>query len=136
MLIVVDANPLISILIKPGKPIDLLFRDELELAAPELLFEEINNNKSIIISKSGLSKNEIDGLILILKERIKVFSEQEFFPFRQKAIEICPDPKDVAYFALALNLNCPIWSNEKKLKEQKEVKVYATHDLIGIFCLN
>lgn len=39
MQIIVDANPIISILIKPGKPIDLLFIEELELVAPELLFE-------------------------------------------------------------------------------------------------
>lgn len=34
MIVVVDANPLISLLIKPGKPLDLLFLEEVELMAP------------------------------------------------------------------------------------------------------
>jgi len=43
-----------------------------------------------------------------------------------------PDPDDMAYFALALKLNCAIWSNDKKLKEQDKVKVYNTHELSKI----
>ena len=51
MRLVADANPLISILIKPGMPISLLFLEEVELVAPELLFKEIQANKDIIIEK-------------------------------------------------------------------------------------
>ncbi len=76
MQIIVDANPLISILIKPGKPIDLLFIEELDFVAPELLFQEIENN---------------------------------------------------------IDLKCPLWSNEKRLKEQNEIMVYATHELLRLF---
>ena len=36
------------------------------------------------------------------------------------------------YFALALKLNCGIWSNDKKLKNQDKVKVYSTEDLLKI----
>ena len=135
MQIVADANPLISILIKPGKPIELLFLESLELVAPSLLFEEIEQNKEIIIKKSQLNQEELEEFILILKEQIKIILEQEFIAFREQAIEICPDKKDIVYFALALYLQCPIWSNEKQLRNQKSVKVYATHELIELFHL-
>lgn len=59
MQLVVDANPIISLLIKPGKPSDLLLMEEVELVAPALLFQEIMNNNEIILQKSGLSKEEI-----------------------------------------------------------------------------
>ena len=52
--------------------------------------------------------------------------------YREKAEDICPDPKDIVYFALALYLKCGIWSNEKRLKKQNVVKVYATHDIMKI----
>src|SRR3989338_10121248 len=132
MLIVVDANPLISLLIKPSRVIELLFRDDIELFAPTLLFDEIQRNLGIIIAKSSLDEKEIEEFIVILKGRIKIISEEEFLKFRKKAEEICPDEKDVTYFALAIYLNCPIWSNEKKLKEQTEIRIYSTYELLEL----
>lgn len=34
------------------------------------------------------------------------------------------------FFALALKLNCPIWSNENLHKKQSKVKIYSTSELI------
>lgn len=135
MQIVVDANPIVSILITPGKPAELLFKEELELVAPNLLFQELKNNMEIIAQKSGLNNEEIKRFIEILKNRIKVIPEEEFVSFKEKAMKVCPDEKDLVYFALALSLKCPLWSNEKKLKEQGVVSVYATHQLMRIFNL-
>lgn len=65
------------------------------------------------------------------------FILEEFVPleelkeFRDRAESVCPDPKDIPYFALALKLGCPIWSNERKLKEgQSVVNVFSTEDLL------
>jgi predicted nucleic acid-binding protein len=136
MQLIVDANPIISILISPGKPVDILFLEELELFAPELLFEELNNNKQLIIQKSKLSEEEINEFISILKQIITIIPEEDFIRYRKFAERICPDDKDIVYFALALHLKCPIWSNEKRLKNQRYVRVHATHDLISLFNLN
>ncbi len=130
MKLVIDANIIFAMLIRPGKPTDLFFNDELKLFAPELLFQEINNNKNLIIKKSELNKEEIDQFITLIRKRVQVISEEEFVRCRSQAEKICPDPKDIVYFALALSLNCAIWTNEKKLKEQNQIKIYATHDLI------
>ena len=81
MQIVVDANPLIALLIRPSKIAELLFLEELEMFAPELLFHEIERNKGIIVQKSGLNESEIDKFILILKKRIKIITEEEFLKF-------------------------------------------------------
>ena len=133
MQIISDANPLISILIKPSNSILLLFLEELELIAPELLFEEIGNNKGIIIEKSELTEKDVNDFINLLKNRIKIVPEEFFIGYREKAGNICPHEKDITYFALALFLKCPIWSNEKKLKEQDHIKIYTTKELIGLF---
>jgi predicted nucleic acid-binding protein len=135
MQIIVDANPIVSFLIKPSKAVELLFIEELELMAPKLLFEEIERNKDMIVQKSGLTEKEVSNFISILKQKIIVVPEEEFIKYREKADKICPDEKDITYFALALCLKSPIWSNEKKLKKQKYVNVYATHELMKMFNL-
>ena len=43
------------------------------------------------------------------------------------------DPKDTVYLALALNLNCSLWSNDKDLKEnQSEVEILTTRDMMDL----
>lgn len=133
MQLIVDANAVISMLIKPGKPIDLLLVEELEFIGPSLLFEEIGRNKDEIIQKSYLSKEDIEKFLGILKKIIKIIPEEDFLRFKEKASQICPDEKDITYFALALYLKCPLWSNEKRLKDQEHVQVYSTHELIRLF---
>ena len=42
------------------------------------------------------------------------------------------DPAATIYIALAQKLRCPIWSNDKHLKEQKGVPVLTTRELIEL----
>ena len=39
------------------------------------------------------------------------------------------ETKDDPYFALALSLNCPIWSDEEAFKQQSRIKVFNTKKL-------
>ncbi len=133
MQLVIDANVVISILIRPGKPLELLFRSEIEVFAPSLLFEEVLRNMPEITKKSTLSEDDLQILLNGLRTMIKVVPEEDFLHQRENAVKICPDPKDVTYFALALHLKCGIWSNEKKLKEQEKVPVLSTHELMKLF---
>ena len=133
MQIVIDANIIIALLVKPGKPINLFFDSRLSLFAPQLLFEELENNREEIKKKSRLTEEEFEWVEALLKKNIAIIPEEEFLKWREEADQICPDPKDIVYFALALYLNCPLWSNEKKLKEQQKILVYATDELIKLF---
>lgn len=133
MQLVVDANPLISIMIKPSRVAELLFLEEIDLFSPALLFEELERNKEYINRRSGLIIEEVNEFLAILRRRIAVIPEEEFLNQRNEATRICPDEKDIAYFALSLHLKCPLWSNEKALKKQKYITVYATHDLMKMF---
>ncbi|MAG78609.1 hypothetical protein CL616_04570, partial [archaeon] len=53
--------------------------------------------------------------------------------FIKKAEKISPDINDTEYFALAIALGFPIWSNDKLLKTQKLVKIYSTTELLERF---
>ena len=130
MKVVIDTNVIISILIKLGKPIDLFLKENLEIFAPEFILEELQNNRDMIIRKSKVSEEEISVLFSFLTKKIKFISEKEFISHFDEAEKICPDEKDIIFFALALHLKCPLWTNEKRLKKQEVVKVYATHELM------
>jgi len=135
MKLVVDANELFSAIIAKGrgrntKKLDLLFSDEIELFAPSLLFKEMERNSEILKSKSRFSDDEFNIFAEILKNEIKTVSLNEFEDKLNEAKSICPDIKDISYFALALKLNCPIWSGDKLLKQQSSVRVLNTKELL------
>ncbi|EFK96340.1 protein containing Nucleotide binding protein, PINc domain [sediment metagenome] len=129
MNLVIDANILFSLLIKEGKTIELLLDLSINLFTPEFIFTEFEKHKQEILKKTNRSEEEFDEILNILEEIITIVPSEEFKDFQEIAKGISPDPDDIMYFALALKLNCPIWTNDKKLKQQDKVKIYSTSDL-------
>lgn len=132
MELVIDANILMSALITTqGKTYDLIFNNRIKLFAPEYLLEEIEKHKKEILEKSELSEEDFRLFLSLISSQIDFISYTEFEEFISEAEEITPDLNDREYFALALKLNCSIWSNDKKLKEQNKIKIYSTIELLG-----
>lgn len=132
MELVVDANILFSALIKDSHIRHYLLFSGHSFYVPEFIFEEVYKHLSLIEKKSGLSSKEIRSIFddIIMIAGIKIIPFADFQAFADKAKEICPDPNDVHYFALALKLKCSIWSNDKKLRTQDIVTVYTTEELV------
>ena len=131
--LVIDANILFAALIKESVTKELILSNGINLFAPEFLFEEFYKYKEEILKKTNRSLEEFDEIFMILTNIITLIPEEEFCLFLEKARSISPDENDSVYFALALKLNCAIWSNDKKLKNQDKIRVYSTQDLIEIF---
>lgn len=130
--LIVDANIIFACLIRQGTTVEIIAEPDIHLFAPEFLIEEIEKHLEKIISKTNLSKNQLEQMLDRLQERIIFIPLNEFESFLKEADEFSPDPGDVPYLALALKLKIPIWSNDRKLKsDQKTVKVYTTHELVG-----
>lgn len=127
--LVIDANVLFSALIKDSSANNLLFSGRFHLFTPEYIFTEFEKHKEEILSKTERTDEEFFRLLETLKRRIVIVPLEELVPYVNEAEEITPDPKDMAYFALALKLNCVIWSNDKKLKEQDKIRIYHTHEI-------
>jgi predicted nucleic acid-binding protein len=135
--IVADTNILISALLKDHSIHAQLIKSKLfSIYFPEYGLNEIEKYRSYIIAKR---KRKSQSLSLEFAERY-IMEEIEIAPFdlyRQKiknASEIMKeiDEKDAPILALALQLCCPIWSNDKHFKKQKSVKVYTTADLLDL----
>ena len=104
------------------------------LYSSEFVFEEIMDHLDEVSKKTQLSTEEIKALLkdILLLANITIIPLAEYKEFVKTAQKICPDKDDVHYFALALKLKCAIWSNDKQLKEQDKIKVYASHELIKL----
>jgi len=131
MELIVDANTLFSALIKVSVTSDLIVDNSLTLNSVEFLFTEFEKYGEMIKEKTERTDEEFDHFMEILQKKIKLIPYEEIEPFIEKAEDICPDSKDVQYFALALKLKCGIWSNDKKLKNQDKVKIYSTEEVLS-----
>ena len=131
--LVIDANILIAAIVSSeGKTAEMLFSDRLTLLAPEFLLEEVKKHREEISSKSGLSEADFRLACTFFSSQIRYFPFSEFGMFIPQAKHICPDPYDITYIALALKFNCPIWSNDKILQQQREVKILTTLGLLKL----
>lgn len=118
---VIDTNLIFSALIPHKSKIrDYLFDKELTFYTPNYLISEIYKHKEKLIGNSKLTEDEfyiyfngiIEQINFVPKELISIDS-------RQKAYDYCKDIdiKDTPFLALALELNVPFWTGDKKLKE-------------------
>jgi len=133
MRLVVDANILFSFFKKASFTRRfILSHPEIELFTPLYVFDELEEHKEEVKSKA-----KIDDIIFELSKKelleyVTVVPLDEFKDSWAEAKQISPDPDDVEYLAVALSLNCAIWSKDKDLKEkQSRVKVFSTSDLIS-----
>ncbi len=131
MELVVDANVIIAVLIATeGRTADLIFMEDIALSAPEFVALEIEEHWEEIVRKSKLPEEDVNTVLTFIFSRISMIPLEEYGPFLPMATILSPDPDDVAYFAVALKLGCPIWSNDKKLKGQNKVTVFSTSALL------
>ena len=133
--LVIDANILFAVCIKSGKTEEIIFSEEIHLFAPEFIFQEFSKYKELLLEKTNRSEEEFYKLLSILRKRITIISNEETEHFIVLAKKTSPDPKDADYFALALKLNCAIWSNDKKLNEQKKVSIISTEYILKLLNL-
>ncbi len=130
--LVVDANVLFSALIKDSFSHNILFSGKFHMFTPEYIFTELEKHKEEIMNKTERTTEEFFRLVETLKRRIVIVPLEELVPYVGEGKKLTPDPDDMTYFALALKLNCAIWSNDKKLKDQNKIKIYNTHELSKI----
>ena len=132
MLLVVDMNILFSFFKKYSPTRKLLINPNLELYSPEYALDELNKHLEEIMLKSKINIGVFELYKKILSWFVKFIPVSEYKEFKNKAELITPDEDDTQYFALALKLNCPIWSNDKRLKKQSKIEVFNTEDLLKI----
>lgn len=116
MKVVVDSNILFSALIS-GKELYVDIFKAVKVYVPDFIFGEIYKYEERIITQTNLG-NELKLFVRELFSEITVIPKlaisKECF---NKALSLCYDidPKDTTYLALSIELNIPLWTNDKKL---------------------
>jgi len=89
----------------------------------------------LIRNKTKLEEKDFTGLSMLLQRHVHLVPEEKYrqnLPLAEKLMKDV-DVSDSPFIALALTLKCPVWSNDEHFKQQKEVTVYKTEELIGEF---
>jgi predicted nucleic acid-binding protein len=127
--VVVDTNLIFSALISNASKIrEILFESNMTFYSPNFLITEIYKHKDKLLKSSKLTESEFYLYFNEIIERIK-FVPTDFIgtESRQKAYELCKDVdiKDTPFVALAIDLNIPLWTGDKKLKEGLKSKGFS-----------
>ena len=121
MKIVVDTNIIFSGLLNPSGTIsDLLLNSSntFDFYSPTYLLDELENHKKKLIKISGLSDKELNYLQRNLFKKIDLIDLESIRESTwEKAIELTKevDEFDAPFLALALELESPLWTGDKKL---------------------
>lgn len=117
MRVVVDSNIIFSALIS-GKEVYLDIFKQNDVYIPDIVFSELNRYELRLIQKTKLMHTKFNNFIRMLFEEVIVIpkfaiSEENW----QKAYIICKDidEKDTPFVALSLELQIPLWTNDRKL---------------------
>jgi len=121
MQIVIDTNMIFSLLL--GKNIrlrDIFFDAAHTFFAPNYIIGELFEKKEKIMKCSAMPKAEIYELLYRILSRIK-FVAEEFVASENKlqAFNLCKevDEDDIPFIALSIQLDAPLWTGDKRLKE-------------------
>jgi predicted nucleic acid-binding protein len=133
MKLVVDTNILISFFRE--NPVRSIISNSLNsnlvLYSPEHCIKELLKISPSISKYSKRSIEEIHLIFEELKKTLKIIPDEYSKEFKEEAKELIHD-KDIPIFALAIKLNCPIWSNEPRFKKQNKMPVFSTRDMIEL----
>jgi len=132
MRVVADANVLFSFFKKDSATRAILTFPTLSCSSPAFAISELAKYKETIILKAKISESGFGLSLSALGDIVDFIPLKEFTDFIPEAVKISPDPADVQYIALSLMLECPLWSNDKKLRDQKEVAVLSTSELLKL----
>lgn len=130
MKIVLDTNIIFSaILNADGVIADLILNSEenFEFYAPQLILEELDKYEIKIQQISRLSKDEIILLKNFIFRKIQIITEdliQRENWIHAYSLTIDIDEDDTPFVALSIELDCPLWTGDKKLLEGLKQKNY------------
>ncbi len=138
MNIIIDTNIFIAALLKDSKIREIIVNSGHSFIFPEVIFEEIEEHREELLSKSDLSNEGFNELVFKLLDYVKIVPTKKIIFFKEKANSIIGniDKDDVPFVATSLFFNCaPIWSQDPDFKKQERIKVYTTKELIDEFGL-
>lgn len=133
MKIILDTNIFFAAIIKDSITRKIILYYDESFLFPSFIFDEMKFHFDELIKKSRLSKTEFLAVVSSLLKKMIIIDTQSLINYREKAMEIVKDidKNDVIFFACALaHPESIIWSDDKRLKHQKQIKVFNTREIM------
>ncbi|MEK6900984.1 MAG: PIN domain-containing protein [Nanoarchaeota archaeon] len=133
MKIIIDSNILFSALIKDSTTRKLILEYDDFFLFPSFIFEEMENHKQELMQKSKMDSGDFERLLQLLLKKCFIVPQEVLTTYREKALGIVQniDPDDAVFIACAMAYpKSVIWSDDQKLKEQNEVKIINTTEMM------
>lgn len=133
MKLILDTNVFFSGIIKDSITRKILLYPDYEFYIPDFFLIELKKYEEYLINKTGLEKLKFKQLLKDILENIYLVPINEYSDKLIKAKEIIGniDKKDIPFIAVALSFkNNGIRTDDKHFKEQFEIKIYSTKELI------
>lgn len=121
MKVVIDTNIIFSGLLNPnGKIADLLINSSntFEFYSPTFILDELDTHQDKLLKISHLTEKDLKFLKRILLSNVTLIDVYNIpLKIRQIAFDITKeiDEKDTPFVALSIELNCGLWTGDKKL---------------------
>lgn len=124
---VIDSNILFGAIISSRRIYFEIIKN-FDLYAPDFVLKEIEKYEEFLLKKTKLPKKELNSFL------IKLFKGITILPAiildkksKQRAMELCKDvdEKDAPYIALAIELDIPFITNDKKLYKGLKKKGFS-----------
>lgn len=132
MAYVIDTNIIVAAILREGDTRKIIFSKNFELLSPDRAKLEILKHQEEFMKKTNTTKDEFLTIVELTFEKITIMPFEEYEQFKKQALNICPKghDDDWPFLALALKLDCTLWTNDKALFSQKQVKTTSTKELI------
>ncbi|MBI4448965.1 hypothetical protein HY641_02985 [Candidatus Woesearchaeota archaeon] len=131
MRLVVDSNVLMRFFWQKSATRSLLLKTGLDQLSVEFALQEIEKHRERICQQTRISRQEFKEVKNELTTVVRFVPLGDYREFLRKAGQVSPDPEDVDFFALAMKIQAPLWSDEGRLKSQQAVRVCSTNDLLS-----
>ena len=131
--LVADTNAIAAAIIRDGVSRRIIFLPVINFFAPDFMQAELEEHRQEFVAKSKLTEEQYEKAVQAVLANITQMPAASYLPFKKEAIETSPDHDDWPFFAVALCLGCPLWSNEKRLAMQEKVEIVSTAGLLKRF---
>lgn len=134
--VVVDTNIIISALLKDSSLTGRVLRsDSCNFYYPWDGLREIDCYREYIISKRAkhVQTNSFEFALEFVLESVNIVPSEMYSSKIGQAFDLMRerDVKDTPFLALALQLGCPLWSNDKHFQGLEGIPVYSTEAFVA-----
>ena len=132
MKLVADTNRIIAALLRDSVSRKIFYSSKFSLSSVAFARVELKKYESFLLDKTDMKESVFLRFMENLFRRIEWYDEAKISKTNAVRAEVLlreKDEKDIPFLALALELECGIWTEDRDFQVQRQSKVWSTDEL-------